>query len=138
MNNPSAYIVCRIYLRQSGALALLVSLFALINACTASKTGIATGQKLRLRVGEIREITIIPRADTTWKLTATSDNQEVVDVSRKSSAAIAAPIPAAGPAAFLIKGITVGTAKVVFTENQPGSDGTGLVKKAYVVTVTTN
>jgi len=121
-------------------LVLLCSLVALLSACTANRTG-AKGQPFRLKVGEIREVNLATRADTTWQLTATSDNQEVVDVSRKpTSSATGSGIttPTSGPAVFLIKGVTIGTAQVVFSEKQPGTDGTGTIKKQYRVTVTSN
>jgi hypothetical protein len=121
-------------------LTLLACLFALLTACTANRTEPNKGQKLQLTVGDIKELTMDTRTDTTWQLVATSDNQEVVDVSRKPTAGTTGtgtdPI-ATGPAVFLIKGVTVGTARVVFAEKQMGTDGTGRVKKAYNVTVTT-
>ncbi|MBO0931583.1 hypothetical protein [Fibrella aquatilis] len=117
---------------QLYALTLLLCLFALMSACTGSRIDTASGQKMRLSVGDIREVSMTPRADTTWQLTATSDNQEVVDVSRKTTGAGLSN----ESAVFLIKGVTAGTARVVFAEKQPGTDGSGQVKKTYVVTVT--
>lgn len=79
------------------------------------------------------------RQDTTWQLTATSDNQEVVDVSRKPKTPTTGSEPKtadSGSATFLIKGVTVGTANVVFSEKQIGADGDGQVRKSYVVSVT--
>lgn len=93
---------------------------------------------MRLAVGDISEVTITARADTTWQLTATSDNQEVVDVSRKPTDSVApntSQLTAERPAVYLIKGVTAGTARVVFSEKPVGEDGSGRVKKAYVVTV---
>ena len=119
------------------ALVLLACLFALMSACT-NRTASTKGQPLRLNVGDIKELTMATRADTTWQLTATSDNQEVVDISRKQTVATAGNgtnSPAAGDAVFLIKGVTIGTANVVFSEKQMGTDGTGRVKKTYRVTV---
>ncbi|MBO0938473.1 protease inhibitor I42 family protein [Fibrella sp. HMF5335] len=130
MNNQIVYP----HFRQLYTL-MLASLVALAGACTTSRTGTANGQTMRLSVGDIREVSMTTRADTTWQLTATSDNQEVVDVSRKTTGA-GMVSGATGSAAFLIKGVTAGTAKVVFTEKQPGTDGSGRVKKTYVVTVT--
>ena len=120
------------------ALVLLVCLLAVLSACSANKTDSTKGQRMRLTVGDIKEITITARQDTMYQLTATSDNQEVVDVSRKPldpAASNGPQLPTAGPTVFLIKGVTAGTAKVVFTENQIGAEGSGQVKKAYVVTV---
>lgn len=95
---------------------------------------------MRLNVGDIKELTMATRVDTTWQLSATSDNQEVVDVSRKPTIAGAGnnrgtDPTAMGDAVFLIKGVTIGTANVVFSEKQVGTDGAGRVKKTYRVTV---
>ncbi|MEZ0610633.1 hypothetical protein ACAW74_19115 [Fibrella sp. WM1] len=116
---------------------LLGSLFAVTMACTTGRTDGATGPKIRLQVGDIKEITMTTRADTSWQLTATSDNQEVVDVSRKQPIATTGSpqASATGPAVFLIKGVTVGTARVVFSEKQAGSSGDGQVRKTYTVVV---
>ncbi len=125
-------------LRRFYGLAILVYLFALLGACSANRTDSTKGQKLRLTVGDINEVTITARQDTTYQLTATSDNQEVVDVSRKplDPAAPNGPqLPTAGPVVFLIKGVTAGVAKVVFSEKPIGEEGTGRIKKTYVVTV---
>lgn len=116
----------------------MACVLALLAACSANRTGAAKGPPLRLNVGEIREIKLATRSDTTWQLTATSDNQEVVDVSRKPSVIISeneTPVTAKGQAVFLIKGVTIGTAKVVFSEKQIGTDGDGQAKKTYQVTV---
>ncbi len=119
------------------ALTVLACLFALMSACTASRES-TKGQKLRLSVGEIKEVNLATRADTTWQITATSDNQEVVDITRKPPIATTGngtnTLPT-GLAVFLIKGVTIGTAQVVFSEKQMGADGTGRVKKTYRVTV---
>ncbi|XWW44570.1 hypothetical protein JYG30_17635 [Fibrella sp. USSR17] len=129
-----------VWLQHGYTLALLCSLVVLFSACTANRTG-AKGQPVRLKVGEIREVNLVTRADTTWQLTATSDNQEVVDVARKPTSAATGSVtamPTSGPAAFLLKGVTIGTAQVVFSEKQPGTDGTGTIRKRYRVTVTSN
>lgn len=122
---------------QRCGLALMACLLALLTACTTNRSSLATGPKIRLQVGDIKEVTMATRADTTWQLTATSDNQEVVDVSRKQP--IAGPggstASAPGPAIFLIKGVTVGTARVVFSEKQLGATGDGQVKKTYTIIV---
>lgn len=125
-------------IRQSCRSVLLMGLFAVINACTATQSDSAKGQRMRLTVGDIEEVTIPARPDTAYQLTATSDNQEVVDVSRKPTDATAPNGPTtatAGPTIFLIKGVTAGTARVVFFENPVGATGSGQIKKTYVVTV---
>ena len=125
-------------LRQCYGLVLLMCLFAGLSACNANRTDSNKGQKMRLTVGDIKEVSVSARLDSTYQLTATSDNQEVVDVSRKPTDATVSngqASPTAGVVVFLIKGVTAGTAKVVFSEKQNGVDGSGRVKKAYVVSV---
>lgn len=127
-------------LRQCYGLALLLCLFAVLSACSTNRTDSEKGQRMRLTVGDIKEVSIPTRPDSTNQLTATSDNQEVVDVSRKPSEAVALNGPqlaTARPVVFLIKGVTAGTAKVVFSEKPTGAEGSGRVRKAYVVTVVT-
>lgn len=124
--------------RQYYGPALLLGLFALLSSCNTNRIGSTKGERLRLNVGDIRELALSTRSDTTWQLTATSDNQEVVDVSRKPAIATVGSgtnPTSAGPAVFLVKGVTAGTANVVFSEKQMGTDGNGRVKKTYVVTV---
>lgn len=125
-------------LLQRNGPALLVCLLTLLSACSANRSDSVKGQRMRLTVGDISEVTISARADTTWQLTATSDNQEVVDVSRKSTDTVAPNSPQLTmdrPVVYLIKGVTAGTARVVFSEKPVGEDGSGRVRKAYVVTV---
>ena len=114
-------------------------LFALLSACTASRSESAKGRPMRLTVGDINEVTVAARPDATYQLTATSDNQEVVDVSRKPTD-VTAPggtsSSTTGPTVFLIKGVTAGTARVVLSEKKIGTDGAGRTKKTYAVTVT--
>lgn len=128
-------------MRHPYALLLPVCLLALLSACSVgrSSTDVGIKQRLRLMVGDIKEISIATRPDTTWQLTATSDNQEVVDVSRKPATPTAgnqAKTADTGSATFLVKGVTAGTANVIISEKQLGTDGDGRVRKSYVVTVT--
>lgn len=126
--------------RQCYGFALLTCLFAVLSACSANRSDSTTGQRMRLSVGDIKEVTLSARPDSTNQLTATSDNQEVVDVSRKPTDATAPNGPqlsTAAPVVFLIKGVTAGTARVVFSEKPVGGEGTGRVRKAYIVTVAT-
>ncbi len=114
-------------------------LFTVLNACTASRSESAKGQPMRLMVGDIKEVMVAARPDTTYQLTATSDNQEVVDVSRQPTDVTApggTPSSTTGPTVFLIKGVTAGTARVVLSEKKIGTDGAGRTKKTYAVTVT--
>ena len=131
-------------LSQRNSMFVLVCLLALMGACNASRTEPNKGQRMRLNVGEINEISMDTRQDTTWQLMATSDNQEVVDVTRKPLATITGngvnngantAMATGGSVAFLIKGVTAGTARVVFSEKQAGEEGPGRVKRAYFVTV---
>ena len=119
-------------------LLLSVCLLGLLSACNRGTAVKGPQQKIQLAVGDIREVTVDARQDTTWRLTATSDNQEVVDVSRKPSVTAVdnePKSPLTGPTAFLIKGVTVGTARVVFSEKPVGEDGDGRIKRTYIVTV---
>ena len=125
-------------LLQRNGPALLICLLTLLSACSTNRSDSAKGQRMRLAVGDISEVTINARADTTYQLTATSDNQEVVDVSRKPTDATAPngpPSTAERPVVYLVKGVTAGTARVVFSEKPMGAEGTGKVKKTYAVTV---
>lgn len=127
-------------LRQRYGPTLLTGLFAVLSACSANRSDSTKGQRMRLTVGDIKEVTINARPDSTNQLTATSDNQEVVDVSRKPTDATAPngpQLPTGGPVVFLVKGVTAGTARVVFSEKPVGAEGTGRVRKTYVVTVAT-
>lgn len=141
LNSPSGPTPAnRVRLPQLYGLISLVGLFIALSACNANQPGSSSGrqQRLRLTVGDISELTIPARQDSTWQLTATSDNQEVVDVSRKPLDATApngTTLPTTGPVIFLIKGVTAGTAKVVFSEKLIGADGTGRVRKTYVVNI---
>jgi hypothetical protein len=122
--------------RQQGAWLLLL-LVSLSTAC--SRNGQSGPQsKLRLEVGQVKEVTLSASGNGTAQLIGTSDNQEVVDVTRKqpSPEATATTQPGdSGPVVFLIKGVTVGTANVTFSEKQSGEQGSGQTKKTYVVDV---
>lgn len=91
---------------------------------------------MRLTVGEINEISMARPADRTTVLTGTSDNSEIVDVSLKQTvAAETGATLSTDQLIFLIKGITVGTARVVFSGKRVDEPGTGHVRKTYVVQV---
>lgn len=91
---------------------------------------------MRVAVGQIKEIMMPAPGDSTVQVVGTSDNSEVVDVSPKQLAAETS-VPKSANTIFLIKGVTVGTAKVVFSEKQTGSSGTERVLRTYVVQVAT-
>ncbi|RIV23844.1 hypothetical protein DYU11_12835 [Fibrisoma montanum] len=117
-------------------------LIAGLSACATGKNGNEnTGrqQRLRVAVGEIKEIRLASQGDSTIQLIGSSDNTEVVEVSRRQ---LAPPVDTltrdnSGPAIFEIKGVTTGTAKVVFSEKRAGEQGSGQPRKTYVVQVVT-
>lgn len=85
----------------------------LLSACASSQP-----RKLRLHVGEIKEITLRAPADTSRRLLATSENPEVVDVSQQQTVAegVTPSVAPADKQTFLLKGVTAGTVRVVFSE----------------------
>ena len=91
---------------------------------------------MRLSVGEVREVTLPEPGNKTAELIGTSDNSEIVDVTPKPAPAESGTSPAR-PTTFLIKGVTAGTARVVFSEKQPDDAGPGKVVKTYSVRVKT-
>ncbi len=113
---------------------LLIMLIGL-TACSPKQPSGPT-KRMRLQVGEITEIRVARPTDRTAVLTGTSDNSEIVDVSLKQTvAAETGATPSADQVVYLIKGITVGTARVVFSEKRADGSGTGHVQKTYVVQV---
>ena len=114
---------------------LIIGLIALTARCQRSVSGSA--KPMRLTVGDINEISLARPADRTIQLTGTSDNSEIVDVSPKQTAA-GEPSTASDRVAFLIKGVTAGTARVMFTEKRADESGAGHVRKTYVVQVRSN
>ncbi len=92
---------------------------------------------MRVSVGEIKEVAITPPGGNA-PLVGTSDNQEVVDVSQRPFTAADSSAMQQGtvvPAVFLIKGVTIGTARVVLSEKTTGQAANSRVRKAYVVQV---
>ena len=117
-------------------------LIAGLSACATGKNGNEdTGrtQRLRVSVGEIKEVRLDSRGDGSTQLIGTSDNNEVVEVSRRELAPAVDTLKRdnAGPTVFQIKGITTGTANVVFSEKRVGDEGSGQPRKTYVVQVVT-
>lgn len=107
-----------------------------LSACRSDKS-VGRQTRIRLTVGEIREVSLPGRGDSTVQLIGSSDNQEVVDVSRRQLApAVDTLQTGSGPTVFQIKGITVGTANVIFSEKRTGETGSGQARKTYVVQVT--
>lgn len=119
------------------ALCLLVLTTALAACSPSGQVGAGPQKKTRLSVGEIREIRIQGPADSTMLLSASSDNSEVVDVSQKQEVATpnGSARSATGERVFLLKGVTIGLARVVFSEKRSGETGDGQVRRTYVVQV---
>ena len=115
----------------------LVLLIAGLSACTSLRSDKA--QRLRIEVGEIKEIRLPGQGDASMQLIGTSDNNEVVEVSRRELAPAVDTLQAtrSGPSIFQIKGVTTGTANVVFTEKRPEEVGSGRIRKTYSVQVVT-
>ena len=116
---------------------------ALLAACSPGrqpKDHAAKGEKIRMQVGDIKEVRLTSPKDTSARLFGTSENQEVVDVSLKQLTptdvnALNLKASERTPSVFEIKGITAGTARVVLSEKQPGTDGAQKIRKTYTVEV---
>lgn len=116
---------------------LLLLLTSLSTACSRNSQ-LGSQSNLRLEVGQVKEVTLSADGNGSTQLIGTSDNQEVVDVTRKQPAPEAAATTQpgdSGPIVFLIKGVTVGKANVTFSEKRSGEEGSGQAKKTYVVEV---
>ncbi|GAA4409953.1 hypothetical protein GCM10023187_33980 [Nibrella viscosa] len=98
------------------------------------------GERLEVKIGEIREVALPGALITPVELVGTSENKEIVEVSRRR---LTAPIDTLrpsdpGPAVFEIKGVTTGTARVTFSEKRTDGKGKEKLRKAYVVKVVPN
>lgn len=109
-------------------------LLAGLSSCHSLQPG-ESGKRLKLNVGEIKEISLSAPKDSTVQIVGTSDNNEVVDVSQKP--VIGSTTQSAGSMVFLLKGVTVGTANVIFSDRKPGEAGAGHIRRTYKVQVTT-
>ncbi|UFH53587.1 hypothetical protein [Spirosoma sp. KNUC1025] len=126
------------WFKSSANLMWLILFTAGISACNKNNQMSSGSQKkLQVSVGEIKEISLPGRGDGTSELIGTSDNQEVVEVSRQQLAPAVDTLNRnnSGPAVFQIKGVTVGTANVVFAKKPLGGSGSGEVMRTYVVQV---
>ena len=117
---------------------LLFSLLAGLSACGSARNGQGRPQRLQVGVGEIKEVRVAGRQTGDFELIGTSENDEVVEVSRPE---VQPPVDTldrknARPTTFQIKGVTTGTARVIFTEKRMGETGSGQPVKAYSVQVT--
>lgn len=92
---------------------------------------------MSLFVGDIQEISLPGSCDGSMELIGTSDNQEIVDVSRRDLAPAVDTLKrvSTGPTVFQIKGITAGKANVVFTKQAMGATGNGQPVRTYIVEV---
>jgi hypothetical protein len=134
---PAPYQLSVQFNRTKAILTLLIGLtVAGLNACHSNKS-LGKQQRIRLKVGEIKEISMPGRGDNAMQLIGTSDNQEVVEVSRQQLAPAVDTLARskASPTIFQLKGVTVGTANVIFSEKQPNDQGNGQAVKTYVVQV---
>lgn len=89
---------------------------------------------MKVAVGEIKEVTLTARAP----IVGSSENQEVVDVSLKpmtSADSTALQQGTAVPMVFLIKGVTIGSARVILSEKTADNTASGQVRRAYKVQV---
>lgn len=104
-----------------------------LSACNRSGST-SDGQRMRVSVGEIKEVSLSSRA----QLVATSDNQEVVDVSQRTFTSADSSAMQRGQSVstvFLVKGVSTGTARVILSEKTTGEAGPGRTRKTYTVQV---
>lgn len=96
-----------------------------------------SSRKIRLTVGEIKEISLPNRGDSSQVLIGTSDNQEIVEVSRPELAPAVDTLnrDKKGPTVFQLKGVTEGTVKVIFATKPLNQVGNGQPVRTYVVRV---
>lgn len=119
------------------ALALIASCALLAAALVGcSPRAAVSNHQLRLRVGEVREIAVPRPADTSLRLQASTDNPEVADVS-PHPAPVGEPQSGEKPGwlKFLVKGVTAGKVRVVFSEKTNGLEVRDRVAQIYLVEV---
>ena len=105
-----------------------------------SQTSLPDGggsKKIRLTIGEIKEISVPNRGDSSQELIGTSDNQEIVEVSRPGLAPALDTLnrDRKGPTIFQLKAVTEGTVKVVFATKPLNQTGNGQPVRTYIVRV---
>lgn len=113
-------------------------LIALIVTSACNRQGNNTAEKpkrIRLVAGQIKEVSIPAPKDTTIQVVASSENNEIVDVSPQASTTGQENTGRKSKATFLIKGITAGAVKVVFSEKKINEEGAGNIRKTYQVQV---
>lgn len=123
--------------KTAGAFVLFWLVLACISCNKGSLPSSGPQKKLRVSVGEIKEISLSTGGNSAVELIGTSDNQEVVEVSRPQLApAVDTLTLRKAPMIFQIKGVTVGTANVIFTTKPLNQAGSGQTIRTYIVQVT--
>ncbi|WP_460913425.1 hypothetical protein [Spirosoma areae] len=112
-------------------------LFGLVACSRQGQMDAGAKKRLRIEVGEIKEVSLPNTGDSSSELIGTSDNQEVVEVSRRQLAPAVDTLSRtnSGPTVFQIKGVTTGTANVVFSTKPMNQAGSGQTIRTYVVRV---
>jgi hypothetical protein len=116
----------------------LIAFTVCLSGCRVNNSSSSgTTKKMRISVGDIREISLSGSGDSSMELIGTSDNQEIVDVSRRELAPAVDTLKRTdtGATVFQIKGITAGKANVVFTKQAMGATGNGQPVRTYIVEV---
>jgi hypothetical protein len=121
---------------------IFLSLLFILAVAACNRQGasnsLTTAQKpknIRLVVGKIKEVYMPMPADTTIQLLASSENNEIVDVSKQSSEQPQTERQL--KETFLIKGVTPGTVKVIFSRKKVNEEGAGDIIQTYLVRVVT-
>jgi hypothetical protein len=112
----------------------------IVQASACSRPGTSTAdnaaqkpRNIRLVVGKIKEISMPVPSDTTIQLFASSENNEIVDVSKQTTEPTQTQRPT--KETFLIKAITPGTVKVTFSRKKVHEEGAGDITQTYLVRV---
>lgn len=124
--------------RKAATASLLFWLMISLVSCSQNTlSGAGSQKKMSLSVGDIKEISLPGSGDGFMELVGTSDNQEIVEVSRRELAPAVDTLKRTdtGSTTFQIKGITAGKANVVFTKQAMGATGNGQPVRTYVVEV---
>ena len=122
---------------QMSLFLLITSVIISASTYQSNQPGSGSRKKMKVAVGEIKEISMPSRGDGSFELVGTSDNQEVVEVSRQQLAPAVDTLKRDnGPTVFQIKGVTIGTANVVFSKKPINQISIGEVVRTYVVQVT--
>ncbi|QHT71088.1 hypothetical protein GXP67_32765 [Rhodocytophaga rosea] len=116
---------------------LLIILLVQASACNRQGTSAAENtqkpKNIRLVVGKIKEVQMPVPADTTIQLVASSENNEIVDVSKQTVEQTLSQNQT--KETFLIKAITPGTVKVTFSRKKVNEEGAGDITQTYLVRV---